>query len=406
MRYLIEAGCVIDGLGGEPRENVDILVEGEHIAALGARGSIQSTVDGVVRVHEHVALPGIIDAHVHPCFDPDPGNHISVAGEPMAMHAIRGVNNMRSMLAGGITSIRTLGTAHDLDFSLRDAIRQGIVPGPRIVAAGRGISITGGHGFYISFEADGPDQVRSAVRKAVKNGADVIKLFVTGGVMTPCGIPGTPQLDLEEIEAAVREAGKHGRKLASHAEGRQGVNDALIAGVDSIEHGYFMDNDEGLALLLERGAYLVPTIMAYDLIANGSKLGVPTEAVKNARMALEYNTVGFRNALDAGANIAMGSDAGTAFNDHGRSWRELGFMVANGMEPMQAIVAATRNGADLLGIGDRLGTLQPGKIADIIVVDGDPLSDIAQVGNVMWVIKDGRIYKRDGVFYSDGFSIV
>ena len=244
--------------------------------------------------------------------------------------------------------------------------------------------------------------MRKAVRTAVKNGADVIKLFVTGGVMTPCGIPGTPQLDLEEIEAAVREAGKHGRRLASHAEGRQGVNDALAAGVHSIEHGYFMDNDEGLALLLERNAYLVPTIMAYDLIANGSELGIPAEAADNAKMALEYNTVGFRNALDAGAKIAMGSDAGTAFHDHGRSWRELEFMVANGMQPMHAIVAATRSGADLLGIGDRLGTLQAGMLADIIVVDGDPLSDISQIGNVTSVMTDGKFYKRDGVFNPDG----
>jgi imidazolonepropionase-like amidohydrolase len=271
-----------------------------------------------------------------------------------------------------------------------------------LVAAGRGISITGGHGFYISMEADGPEQVRKAVRTAIKNGADIIKLFVTGGVMTPCGIPGTPQLDLEEIEAAVLEARKNGLRIASHAEGKQGVNDALVAGVDSIEHGYFTDNDEGLALLIERGTYLVPTIMAYDLIANTSDLGVPADAIKNAKMALKYNTVGFRNALDAGAKIAMGSDAGTAFNDHGRSWRELGFMVDNGMEPMHAIVAATRNGADLLGLGKQLGTLEVGKLADIIVVDGDPLSEIAQIGNVTDVIKDGTIYKRDGVFCPEG----
>ena len=137
MSYLIEAGCVIDGLGGEPREKADILVEGQHIAAIGPRGSLQSRGAEVVPVHEQVVLPGIIDAHVHPCFDSHPGNHISVSGEQMAMHAIRGVSNMRSMLAGGITSIRTLGTAYDLDFSLRDAIRQNVIPGPRIVAAGR-----------------------------------------------------------------------------------------------------------------------------------------------------------------------------------------------------------------------------------------------------------------------------
>jgi len=402
VSILIRAGCVIDGTGSPARENVDLLIEGSRIVELAPKGKLNAPQATLIDTAGATVLPGIIDAHVHPCFDPEPGNHISVSDEPMAMQAIRGVSNMRAMLASGITTIRTLGTAYDLDLSLRDAIRQGVIPGPRLVAAGRGISITGGHGFYISMEADGPEQVRKAVRTAIKNGADIIKLFVTGGVMTPCGIPGTPQLDLEEIEAAVLEARKNGLRIASHAEGKQGVNDALVAGVDSIEHGYFTDNDEGLALLIERGTYLVPTIMAYDLIANTSDLGVPADAIKNAKMALKYNTVGFRNALDAGAKIAMGSDAGTAFNDHGRSWRELGFMVDNGMEPMHAIVAATRNGADLLGLGKQLGTLEVGKLADIIVVDGDPLSEIAQIGNVTDVIKDGTIYKRDGVFCPEG----
>ena len=255
--------------------------------------------------------------------------------------------------------------------------------------------MTGGHGHAFSIEADGPDQVRKAVRTCIRNGADVIKLFATGGVLTPCGIPGIPQLDLEELEAAVREAHKHGIRLAAHAEGRQGVNDALAAGIDSIEHGYFLDNDEGIERLVRNGAFLVPTIMAYDLIANGSAHGISSEAVRSAASALEYNTVGFRNAVDAGAKIAMGSDAGTPLNDHGRAWRELAFMVKNGMHPMQALVAATRGGAELLGMGHDIGTLEPGKAADLVVVDGDPLSDISEIGRVSWVVKNGVVCRSE-----------
>ena len=174
------------------------------------------------------------------------------------------------------------------------------------------------------------------------------------------------------------------------------MNDALAAGIDSIEHGYFMDNDEGIEQLVRKGAYLVPTIMAYDLIANGSAEGISSEAIGNAASALEYNTVGFRNAVDAGAKIAMGSDAGTPLNDHGRAWRELIFMVKNGMCPMQALVAATSGGAELLGMSRDVGTLEPGKSADLIVVTGDPLSDISDIGRVSWVIKNGAVCKSEG----------
>ena len=390
---LVRAGNLIDGTGGSAREDMGILIADGRIADVFPWGRSVPGVDDVVDARQSTVLPGLIDVHVHPCMNPDPD--AGAVPEPMGIQTIRGVHNMRAMLMGGITTIRTLGTAWELDFNLRDAIGRGWIPGPRMVAAGRGISMTGGHGHFFSIEADGPDQVRKAVRTCIRNGADVIKLFATGGVLTPCGIPGIPQLDLDELEAAVREAHKHGIRLAAHAEGRRGVNDALAAGIDSIEHGYFLDNDEGIERLVRKGAYLVPTIMAYDLIANGSGLGLSEEAVANAASALEYNTVGFRNAVDAGAKIAMGSDAGTPLNDHGRAWRELIFMVENGMQPMQALVAATRGGAELLGLGNEMGTLEPGKAADLVVVNGDPLSDISEIGRVSWVIRNGVVYRSE-----------
>ena len=397
MRHLIKAGCLIDGTGASPRENVDILFDEERIVAIGARDTVANPDAAVIPAFDKVVLPGLVDAHVHICFDASCDPVFNVRHEPPPDMMIRGICNARDMLQAGVTTIRTLGTPDDLDLHLRDGIRRGLIPGPRIVAAGRSLTVTGGHGHYYRVEADGPAEMREATRLQIRNGVNVIKITVTGGIMTPRVRPGVSKFDLDEIRAVVHEAHKAGLKVAAHAENREGVNDALSAGVDSIEHGYFLRNTEGLDMLVDAGAYLVPTLMAYDLIANGLEQGVPPEAVEKAQAALEYNTAGFRAALDAGANIAMGSDAGTAFNDHGRSWREASFMVRHGMRPMDAIVAATRSGADLLGLGDRVGTVEPGKIADLIVVDGDPLADISRLGNVICTIQGGRIVMRNGL---------
>ena len=397
MRHLIKAGCVIDGTGASPRENVDILIDEQRIIAIDDRDTIRDSDATVIPAFDKVVLPGLVDAHVHICFDASCDPVFNVRYEPPPDMMIRGVCNARDMLRAGVTTIRTLGTPNDLDLHLRDGIRQGLIPGPRIVAAGRSLTVTGGHGHYYRMEADGPAEMREATRLQIKNGVNVIKITVTGGIMTPRVRPGVSKFNLDEIRAVVDEAHKAGLRVAAHAENPDGVNDALSAGVDSIEHGYFLRNTEGLDMLVDSGTYLVPTLMAYDLIANGLEQGVPPEAVEKASDALEYNTAGFRAALDAGAGIAMGSDAGTAFNDHGRSWREASFMVRHGMSPMSAIVAATRNGADLLGLGDQVGTVEPGKMADLIVVDGDPLADISRLGNVLCTIQGGRIVTRNGL---------
>ena len=397
MRHLIKAGCLIDGTGASPRENVDILIDEQRIIAIDDRDAIRDSDATVIPAFDKVVLPGLVDAHVHICFDASCDPVFNVRHEPPPDMMIRGVCNARDMLRAGVTTIRTLGTPNDLDLHLRDGIRQGLIPGPRIVAAGRSLTVTGGHGHYYRMEADGPAEMREATRLQIKNGVNVIKITVTGGIMTPRVRPGVSKFNLDEIRAVVDEAHKAGLRVAAHAENPDGVNDALSAGVDSIEHGYFLRNTEGLDMLVDSGTYLVPTLMAYDLIANGLEQGVPPEAVEKANDALEYNTTGFRAALDAGARIAMGSDAGTAFNDHGRSWREASFMVRHGMSPMSAIVAATRNGADLLGLGNRVGTVEPGKMADLIVVDGDPLADISRLGNVLCTIQGGRIVTRNGL---------
>ncbi len=231
----------------------------------------------MVDATQKTTLPGLIDAHVHICSDPvaDPV-YLEMTDSP-ALHTIRGIRNARLTLEGGVTTICTLGTPHGVDLDLRNAIIAGAIPGPRMKAGGRTLTITGGHGFYYRMEADGVDEMRRAVRALIKDGVDVIKLTVTGGVMTPGIMPGIPKFNFEEISAVVEEAHKVGLKVTGHAEGKQGVNDAMLAGIDCLEHGYFMNNEEGLAMLVEKGVYLVPTIMAYDLIATGEDRGVPQQ---------------------------------------------------------------------------------------------------------------------------------
>ena len=311
MKHLIKAGCLIDGTGASPRENADVLFDEGRILAVGDRDTIEDTDAAVIPAFDKVVLPGLIDAHVHICFDASCDPVFNVRHEPPPDMMIRGVCNARDMLNAGVTTIRTLGTPEDLDLHLRDGIRQGLIPGPRIVAAGRSLTVTGGHGHYYRIEADGPAEMREATRLQIKNGVNVIKITVTGGIMTSRVHPGVSKFNLDEIRAVVAEAHKAGLKVAAHAESREGVNDALSAGVDSIEHGYFLRNSEGLDMLVDTGTYLVPTLMAYDLIANGLEQGVSPEAVGKAKAALKYNTAGFRAALDAGALGVFLSGAGS-----------------------------------------------------------------------------------------------
>ncbi|NLY50521.1 MAG: amidohydrolase family protein, partial [Firmicutes bacterium] len=227
----------------------------------------------------------------------------------------------------------------------------------------------------------------------LRAGADVIKLMATGGVMTPGVEPGSPQFTYEELKAGVEEANKAGRRTASHAQGTTGIKNAVLAGITSIEHGIFL-NDEVIELMLERGTYLVPTLVApYWIVQKGRAAGIPDYAVRKTEAVIDAHMASFRKALAAGIRIAFGTDAGTPFNEHGANTFELQLMVENGMSPMQALETATRSSAELLGISDKVGTLEPGKIADVVVLSGDPLADITAVRNVKGVIKEGKIVK-------------
>jgi imidazolonepropionase-like amidohydrolase len=264
---------------------------------------------------------------------------------------------------------------------------------PRISSANLAVCITGGHGSWIGREADGPDEVRKAVRAEVKSGAQFIKVMATGGVLTPGVDPTQTTFQLEELQAAVEEAHKAGKRAASHAIGNRGIKNALRAGIDSIEHGFYLD-DEAIELALKNGSFLVPTLIAVDqIVNNGAARGIPEWVVRKAESESGHHRESFVAAVKSGVRIAAGTDAGTPFNPHGDLALELEKMVEFGLPPMLALVAATGNAAELLRIEDEVGTIQAGKVADLILVDGDPLQQMSVMRRPSLVMKGGAVHR-------------
>ncbi|HET7601312.1 MAG TPA: amidohydrolase family protein, partial [Gemmatimonadales bacterium] len=308
----------------------------------------------------------------------------------------------RRTLEAGFTTIRNLGAAEYIDVALRDAISRGDVPGPRIVAATLPLSATGGHGDlngfspYLRFEqtsdiADGVDEIRKAIRTRVKYGADVIKILATAGVLSEEESVGAPQYSQEEMNAAVEEAAMWGRRVAAHAHGAEGIKRAIRAGVASVEHASFID-DEGIRLAREKGAYLVMDIYNDDyILAEYARLGYPDKIIEKERQVGRIQRENFRKAVQAGVKMAFGTDAGVY--PHGWNARQFAKMVEWGMTPMQAIQAATVNAADLLGWSDKVGSLAPGHYADLVAVRGDPLKDVSELERVQFVMKGGVVVR-------------
>jgi imidazolonepropionase-like amidohydrolase len=393
MQLVLKGAQLVDGTGNLPIKDATLVIEKDKIQVVGGPEVAYAPDAMVVDLPGCTIVPGFVDAHVHITMPPVGDSAALLRNEPRALTALRSATHAEVTLMSGITTIRDMGGPDGVDLVLRDAIASGMVPGPRILAAGRCVAMTGGHGWFIGREADGPDEVRKAVREQLRAGADVIKLMATGGVMTPGVEPGSPQFTYEELKAGVEEANKAGRRTASHAQGTTGIKNAVLAGITSIEHGIFL-NDEVIELMLERGTYLVPTLVApYWIVQKGRAAGIPDYAVRKTEAVIDAHMASFRKALAAGIRIAFGTDAGTPFNEHGANTFELQLMVENGMSPMQALETATRSSAELLGISDKVGTLEPGKIADVVVLSGDPLADITAVRNVKGVIKEGKIVK-------------
>ena len=403
---LLRGARLIDGGGAAPQVGVDVLVEGGRIRAIG-RGLAAPAGARVIELGGRTLLPGLIDAHTHLGSDPQTSHAEGVARELSSTDAdlaLRGAANARRTLLAGFTTVRNVGGTL-ADRSLRDAIAGGLVAGPRMVIANHAIGITGGHcddsnglrpdlfggppDFRIGV-ADGPDELRKAVRHQIKLGADVIKICATGGVLSQGDGVGAPQLTRAEMAVVVDEAVRAGRKVAAHAHGAQGIREAVLAGVHSVEHGSVLEPDT-LALMKRRGTYLVPTVAVGQYVeaaANAGKLS-PDSAAKAREIAPRMRDSVIK-AYRAGVKLAFGTDAGVF--EHGTNAREFVTLVGLGVAPMDAIVFATRNAAELLGLAE-LGQVKVGYIADLLVVDGDPLADIHALERPALVVQGGAVVR-------------
>ena len=403
-KTLIHAGKLIDGKSDRVQSRISIVVDGNTIADI-QEGFISSNdFENYIDLRNHTVLPGLMDMHVH--FG---GEYLSKAESPLKvereMEAILATQHALVTFKSGFTTVRQVGDSGLVAISLRDAINAGKVIGPRIFAAGKTIATTGGHADPTNGKAlddyayplpeqgvvNGPYEVYKAVRQRYKDGADGIKITVTGGVLSPAKSGDNPQFTQEEVDAVVSAAKDYGMWVAVHAHGAEGMKRAIKAGVDSIEHGTFMD-DEAMDLMIENGTYYVPTISAGVWVAEKSKIdNFFPEIVRPKAASVGPQISGtFKKAHKRGVKIAFGTDAGV--QKHGTNWKEFVYMVENGMSEMKAIQSATMETAKLLRIEDKLGSIEEGKLADMIAVKGNPLDDISILENIEVIIKDGVVY--------------
>jgi imidazolonepropionase-like amidohydrolase len=398
----VRAGKLVDVVAGKVLLDQTILISGDRITAVGPAGSINVPAGAeVIDLSGATVLPGLVDAHVHLTGDPHQHGYASL-GVSDIRAAMYGARSARVTLDAGFTTVRNVGASGFGDIALRDAINEGELPGPRMRVSGYAIGIKGGHcdnnllpndfHYVDGGVADGPWQARAKVREMAKYGADTIKICASGGVLSKGDEPGAQQYTLEEMKAIVDEAHKLGRRVAAHAHGASSIRDAILAGVDSVEHASLVD-DEGIRLAREKGTYFVMDIYNDDyILQEGAKAGMLPESLEKERALGQLQRDNFRKAFRGGVKMAFGTDAGVY--PHGDNARQFRYMVQYGMNPMQAIQAATINGADLLGWKDRIGSVSPGKYADLIAVAGDPLQDTAELTRVRFVMKGGVVVKR------------
>lgn len=334
---------------------------------------------------DHTVLPGLVDTHVHFSLSGQ-ATVEDVVHQGDASLALTEATNARTTLEAGVTSVRAMG-ARDLDVVLKRAIDRGDLPGPRTLANCRSITITGGHGHHLGREVDGPTECRKAVREQVKRGAGFIKFMATGGVTTPGTDPETLAFTHEELAAIIDEAHRRGVHVATHAHGAEGIKATAAAGVDTVEHGTFMD-DEAIDLLVTNDVTLVPTLSAPYRIARNTEQATEASSQKTGDV-YERHIESFKRACEAGVEIAGGTDAGTPFNYHGTNSTEISFMVEHGMSPKEAIEAMTATAAEVVGLD--IGVLEPGNYADLLVIEGNPVEDVSLLREPTTVLKGGEV---------------
>jgi imidazolonepropionase-like amidohydrolase len=407
---VIKAGRLFEGTGDGYRRNALIVVEGQRIKSVSPNAN-QPLPEGaeVIDLSDAVVLPGLIDCHTHLSARADRFDEIYSFKNTPYDAAFAAVKNARTTLEAGFTTVRDVGSRAFLAVDLRDAINEGFLVGPRIIASGPGISMTGGHGDLNRFApqvrvstfpnerdfkiADGPDQVRQVTRAQLKYGVDLIKVHASGGVMSRGDSPGAAQFTIDELKAAVEEAHAAGRNVAAHAHGTQGIKNAVVAGVDSIEHGSLID-DEGIQLMLKHGTWLVADIYNDDyLLGKAIEYKLPQESIDKERAIGQQQRDNFARAVGAGVKIAFGTDAGVY--PHGDNAKQFHYMVKYGLTPARAIRSATADAAELLGRKAELGRVAPRMYADLIAVSGDPLADVRALESVGFVMKGGTVIKNE-----------
>jgi imidazolonepropionase-like amidohydrolase len=399
---VVHAGHVLDVKTGKLLADQTLVIEDGKIVSVGTSSEVKAAANAVrIDLPNATLLPGMIDAHTHLTMDPKFG--YEELGISVPREALTGAKNARVTLEAGFTTVRNVGASGYTDVALRDAINAGDVPGPRMLVSGPPLGITGGHcdNNLLPFEyhavgdgvADGVAAVQHKVRENIKYGSDLIKICATGGVLSKGDDPQASQYTLEEMKAIVADAHRLGRKVAAHAHGAQGILWASEAGVDSIEHGSYID-DTGIAEMKKNGTYLVPTLYLGDwFLENAERNHVPEFYMAKAKAVMPIARKNIAHAFASGVKVAFGTDA--AVYPHGLNAHEFAVMVKLGLTPLQAIQAATVNAADLLGWSGKVGTLEQGAWADIVAVDGDPTKDVTTLERVKFVMKGGEVVKNE-----------
>jgi imidazolonepropionase-like amidohydrolase len=404
-RLVVLAGRLVDVAAGDVLEERALVLEGDRVEEVLPAPEAPSGPP-IIDLSARTVLPGLIDSHAHLIGRMDDGQgYAQLVNRSSAQEALTGVTNARDTLLGGVTTVRDVGTFHAfVDLALREAIEERRIAGPRMMCAGAYVTCPGGGGDITGLSPEvpvpgelrmgvssGADQVRANVRRIFEAGADFIKVIATGAVLTSGTNPGEPELTEEEIRAAVEEADARGSHVAAHAHGAEGAKRAIRAGVRSIEHGCLID-DETIALMVERGTYLVADMFDGDwMLQEGPRLGYSDEVLRKTEMTNDAQRENFAKAVKAGVRIAFGTDSG--IYPHGMNAKNLAFHVRFGQTPMEAIRSATLVSAELLGWEDRVGSLRPGRFADLIAVDGDPLDDITVLEDIPFVMKGGEVVK-------------